>query len=109
MGTHISITSIEEFDTIVNNLDNCLKSISNSFNTESKSINNLLENPEVWSGKAKDKAYDKYTELSSVYSPVSESLTNYVNFLKDVSNNYKVFESSLNQKMETYDSELNVN
>ena len=109
MNSKISITSIEDFDKIVSNLKTCLNNIKVSFEDETKSINTLMDNPTYWSGKSRDKAYEKYDTMSNMYPKVEESLQNYINFLEDTSNRYKELEESTNSALENYSDELNVN
>ena len=109
MGKQISITSIEEFDKIVENLNNELNKIKESFDSESNNMKKILDNKEVWSGKARDKANEKYEKMTNIYPKVTQSLENYVSFLKDTSNRYKELEKSTNDAIEKYSNELNVN
>jgi hypothetical protein len=109
MNTRISIHSIEDFDRIVSNLNNCLNNIKQSFDIESKSMNEIFDDPKSWSGKSRDKANEKYEIITKVHPNVIESLQNFVTFLEDTSNRYKELEKSTNDAIDKYSEELNVN
>ncbi len=109
MNPNVSITSIQEFDDITNNLNDSLNRIRLLFDEEGKSISMLFENPNSWSGKAKESAKEKYTDLSSMYPSITESLENFVRFLVTTSVKYKQFETSVNNDIETNISNLDVN
>lgn len=109
MDPRLSITSIEEFDEITNNLLNSLNRINTLFGNEKKDVQVFFDNPKAWSGKAKEKAMEKYGLLSNSYPSITESLNNYVQFLVNTSNNYKKFEMETNRSLENNSSDLNVN
>ena len=109
MDPRLSITSIEEFDEITNNLLNSLNRINALFGKEKQDVKMFFDNPRSWSGKAKDKAMEKYELLSGSYPSITESLNNFVKFLVNASNSYKKFEMETNRSIESNSNTLNVN
>ena len=109
MGTKINITSTDEFDSSVERLNNILNKMRESFDLETKSLNELFNNSEAWRGNSRDAANEKYQELSSMYPSICASLENYISFLVDTSNNFKEFEESVNNNLENNTDTLNVN
>ena len=106
---NVTITSINEFDTIVNNLNNSLNRIKELFGEEQKGINSFLENPQSWSEKAKNKASEKYSEISDMYPSITQSLDNFVSFLVNTSASYKRFEQEVNNNIDSNETMLDVN
>ena len=109
MGTKTSITNINDFDNSVIKLNEILNKIKDLFGEETKSVNELFNNSESWSGGSRDVANEKYQELSSMYPSICASLENYVAFLKDTATNYRTFEESVNSDIEANNDMLNVN
>ena len=107
--SNITITSIEEFEESVNKLNDYLNEIRDLFNEENKSINEVLSNPRAWSGSARNKAGDKYVELSNMYPQITESLENFVKFLATTAENYKAFEQSVIRNLDDHSDILDVN
>lgn len=107
--SQISITSIEEFDEITLNLLNSLNRIREIFYMDKKTMDDILTNPKVWSGRAKDKTDEKFREFSSYYDPITESLENFIKFLAETSEKYKEFESSVQRSADNNAANLNVN
>ena len=58
--SQISITSTEEFDDITLKLLESLNRIRDIFNEDKIAMNDVLTNPKVWSGRAKNKMEEKY-------------------------------------------------
>ena len=107
--SNITITSIEEFEESVNKLNGYLNEMRDLFNEEHKSILEVLDNPRSWSGNARNKASDKYTELSNMYPQITESLENFIKFLANTAENYKAFEQSVISNMDNNSTSLDVN
>lgn len=105
----ISITSTEEFDAITTSLNDSLNRIKDIFNEDNKTMNQLLSDPKKWSGKAKNKTQEKFSEFSSYYPSITESLENFVKFLAETSENYKAFEASVDRSIDQNDMNLDVN
>ncbi len=109
MNPRISITNLDEFDDVVNNLNSILNRIRDLFDEENKTMDTILNNPRAWSGKARDAADDKYKQFSQVYPSVTQSLENFVRFLGTTASNYRAFEMSVNKNIDNLSDNLNVN
>ena len=103
------ISSIEQFDSIVNNLNNSISRIKDIFNEEKNGANTIFNSSDVWKGKAQESAASKYNEMSSNYQSVTQTLENFVKFLSTASSSYKAFDNSVNRNIEDNLSSLNVN
>jgi hypothetical protein len=106
---NVTLTDINAFDNIITNLNNSLNRINDNFSEEQAGVNSVLGNSNSWSGRAQTKAQEKYTEITNMYPSIIASLTNFINFLQDTSNNYKEFEKEINDNIEQNLDSLNVN
>ncbi len=105
----ISITNSDEFDDVVLKLNDSLNRIRDLFDQDSRTMSDLLDDPRVWSGKAKNKTEEKYREFSSYYPSITESLENFIVFLAQTSEAYKELEQSVNRSIENNFDGLMVN
>lgn len=105
----IVITSTEEFDEITLKLNDSLNRIREIFDEDKRTMDDILTNPSVWSGRARNKTDEKFQEFSSYYPSITESLENFVRFLAETSEKYKAFEASVDRSIENNEVNLNVN
>ena len=91
----IVITNSGEFKNIIATLRSSLTRLEDLFNAEQIGMKRIDES-DTWKGNVQKKTYEKYEQLSKCYSPVVESLGNYLAFLQNTIDSYEKVEREIN-------------
>ncbi len=102
------ITSSEEFENIIRNIEIHCKNIESIFQNENKNMERINQTV-AWSGPAQEATYNKYKELSDCYDTINTSLKTFVNILQSTVNKYKAVESAIQNNAEQNAVQLDVN
>ncbi len=104
----ITITSSNDFENIVHNMEASNSKIASIFEETTASIAKLnTENS--WEGIAQKQFISKYESLQSNYEIINNSMLKNVNFLKNIIESYKETENQINKNIDSNSLELNVN
>lgn len=104
----IIITDINRFESIVSKLESSFPEFEELFRMQDANYNNI-DGTDVWKSDTQGVVSSKYVELSKNYEPIKETLLNYIKYLKITLENYKKFESTVNNSIEQNLDNLNVN
>ena len=102
------ITSIADFDAIISEFENSCNVIRNIMAKEKNNCNKL-NGTTVWQGKAGVSIYQKYSLLNSNYDQIDYSLEIYTDFLKKISEDYKLLIQEQDKNIDAMANNLNVN
>ena len=106
----IVITDTEKFEEVINNIENILPSIKNTFQSERRNSVGLDGTGTTWKGQSQEKIYEKYKVLESNFAPIEETMEIYIRFLRKTLEDYKALENSLNAKVDEYSgNQMDVN
>ncbi len=108
MNDDIVVTSSEEFENIIRNIEIHCKNIESIFQNENKNMERINETV-AWSGPAQEATYNKYKELSDNYDTINESLKTFVNIMKNTVSKYKEIEKAIQNNAEQNATQLDVN
>ena len=86
--------SNKRIEEILANIDNTVKSLYNN---------------DIWSGNTNEAYYERFEELKAIFPNINTSLTNLVKYLKVTNENYINAENSINNNIDTNNTNLNVN
>ena len=68
-----------------------------------------INGTDTWNGNGQVALYNKYVELIKNFSPIEYSLDLYIKFLRKTLEDYRRLEEELENNMQDFASELNVN
>mgnify|MGYP004666284827 CR=1 FL=1 len=107
-NSRIVITSSEDFEKIIAQLESTIPIIDEIFQDESNKML-TVDNTEVWMGPTQQIITEKYNDLAKNYKPFVDGLSTYIRFLKNTIANYKKQEEIINQNIEINETNINVN
>ena len=105
---NIVINNSEEFEKIINNLENTLPDVALVFDSVDKCVDNI-NGSDLWYGRTQETFCNKYKEFRNNYQPINEAFENYIKFLKITIANYKNAENKINENIENNNVNLDVN
>ena len=108
MNDNIVVTSSEEFENIIRNVEIHCKNIEAIFQNENRNMERINQTV-AWSGPAQKATYDKYKELSNNYDTINESLKTFVDIMKNTISKYKEVERTIQNNAEQNATQLDVN
>ena len=106
--SNIIITDSNKFEKIIEELENTIPAIQNSFLAQDRNFN-IINDPNNYKGDCQRVLNEKYTKMRKNYESIQDSLTNYVKFLKIIVNNYREYEKSINEIINDNLDNLDVN
>ncbi len=108
MQDNIVIKDSGQFETIVNEIEKSYVRIKDIFSKEVKNAKEI-NGTDTWNGNGQVALYNKYVELIKNFSPIEYSLDLYIKFLRKTLEDYRRLEEELENNMQDFASELNVN
>lgn len=104
----IIIRDSAKFEELINKIEAQLPVIQDAFRNE-KNNSRGIAGSTTWKGMSQEALYGKYKQLEQNFTPVEESISIYIKFLKKTLEDYKALESSFDAKAEEFSNQLNVN
>ena len=104
----ITIKDTKTFEKIVNELEQIVPQIDNSFVVQNKNFS-MINGTDIYKGKCQSVISKKYDLFKKNYEPVNEALNNYVKYLKITLENYKEYEKTLNSAIDDNVDGLSIN
>jgi hypothetical protein len=108
MNRDITITSVAEFEAIINALEASYGRITNIIANEKKNAERI-NSTTVWTGAAGSVTYQKYALLNTNYDQIDYSLDLYIKFLKKTLEDYTKLIGELDKNTNAMSSDLDVN
>ena len=104
----IVITDSKRFEKIINDLENTIPAIENSFATQDRNFA-MIDGTDNYRGDCQRVISEKYNEVRKNYESIQDTLKNYVKFLKMTLQNYENYERNIDQSINDNLDNLNVN
>ena len=106
--SNIVIEDFNRFESIINDFNNMTNKLSDLLKNENNSFNSLSEK-NIWQGDLHEILINKYTELSTNYETIINSLNGIENFMRNTLEEYKLLENSLNNDLSYNANNLDFN
>jgi hypothetical protein len=104
----MEITDLAQFEEIIQSLENSYSKIKDIFVKENEN-KELINSTDTWTGRAQSAMYEKYTKLSSNFSPIEYSIKLYILFLKKTLDEYEKINEEIGKNLDILENELDVN
>lgn len=104
----ITITSPEEFQAVINALEESYENIKSIIDKEKKNVEKINKT-NVWSGRTASVVYEKYLLLNSNYDQIDYSLDIYIKFLKKTLDDYTLLIKEQSKNIDAMAASLDVN
>ncbi len=104
----IKITSSEQFESIIANMEQHYKNVEAILQREDKNMERINET-ETWAGDTQGVIYSKYQELHENYDPILTSLQTFIKFMRQTVTDYKELETKIGNDADMNSEELDVN
>lgn len=104
----ITITSPEEFQSVITSLEESYNRIKDIMAKEKKNVERINQT-KTWTGKTAAAVYNKYTLLNSNYEQIDYSLDVYIKFLKKTLEDYTMLISEQGKNIDAMARSLDVN
>ena len=108
MNKNITITSVSDFQSVIDSLKASYSKIKEIIEKEKKNAVRINET-EVWSGRAAKVIYEKYALLNSNYDQIDYSIDLYIKFLEKTLEDYMRIIEESSKNIEEMSSKLDVN
>ena len=105
---NIVIKSSNDFEKVIEVFKKTTIDIQDIFDRENVNMNKI-DSTKVWTSSTQKEITIKYNELKDDYDDIINSLNNYVTFMERALDSYKSYERSLNNLIDSNDTNLNVN
>ena len=108
MEDRVIITDSVQFESIVNEIEKSFLKIKDIFANELRNSKEI-DGTDTWNSNGQVALYNKYVALMKNFDPIEYSLELYIKFLRKTLEDYRRFEKALENNMEEFSSELDVN
>lgn len=105
---NIVIKSSNDFEKVIDVFKSTIIDIQDIFDRQNINMNKI-DSTKVWTSSTQKEITVKYNELKEEYDDIIYSLNNYVTFMNSALDTYKSYENSLNNMIDSNDTNLNVN
>ena len=104
----VIIKDSKKFEKIINDLENTIPAIENSFSTQDRNFG-MIDGTDNYRGSCQEVISRKYSDVKKNYDSIIETMKNYVKFLKITLNNYENYERNIDKTINDNLDNLNVN
>ena len=104
----ISITSPEEFQSVITALEASYNKIKDIIDKEKKNVERINQT-KAWTGKTAAAVYNKYALLNTNYEQIDYSLDVYIKFLKKTLEDYTIAINEQSKNIDAMAANLDVN
>ena len=106
--SNVYITDSDKFEEIISTLESSIPNIEDIFNNQNNNFNSI-DGTDIWQGDTQRVISSKYDELSQNFTPIVDTLRDYIKYLKITINNYKNLENKIDKSIDENLENLNVN
>ncbi len=99
----------DEMKLIISSLDDKTKKLEDIYNELNNKVKVLDGTSDVWTGSAREAAYNKYTTISNNFTSTVNQIKALKIFLENTLNNYLSGDQKINESIENNKEELKVN
>ena len=108
MYDKVIINDSARFDEIINQIEKDYFKIKDIFEKEKRNSQEI-NGTDTWNSNGQVALYNKYVELMENFGPIEYSMDLYIKFLRKTLEDYRRFEDAVQDNMEEFSSELDVN